>query len=461
MLDFESENVQVDNRVVQTEGAGFSSEKLLLILKKYWFWLPISLILSSIGAHYYLKYSKPVYQASSSIRLEMQKEATNAGIATVQNVQFENLDGEIELIRSQRVAQEILNLIDLNVSYFAEGNILTTEIYKSSPIKVQVFSDPIYTQYDKDFSVTFVSKYEFRFNEKNGDKSKSRIYKIGDPIEIGQFKFTIQWTSLHDEDIEGKEFVFRINSRNALTSYLLGNLNVIASSVEARTLAIAFTDCNRDKARDIVNAYDTVYLRQSLDKKQKSHEQTLLFIKNQIEETADKLEIHENDLEAFVKQNGSISPNIELNEIVKQVEELEKAKEELKRGAKNYSEILTFIQADASKDNIIPLVFGTPALQVADGINKLNDLYKQREMLKISNKEVTIPFRKLELEISIVKSQLLSYVNESKKLISEQTAEINAQISKLSAQFSGLPDKETELNRLKRFNSLYENIPAI
>ena len=107
MLDFESENVQVDNRVVQTEGAGFSSEKLLLILKKYWFWLPISLILSSIGAHYYLKYSKPVYQASSSIRLEMQKEATNAGIATVQNVQFENLDGEIELIRSQRVAQEV------------------------------------------------------------------------------------------------------------------------------------------------------------------------------------------------------------------------------------------------------------------------------------------------------------------------------------------------------------------
>ena len=344
MIDFESENGQIDNRVVQTESSGFSGEKLLLILKRYWYWFPVSLLLSGIGAHYYLKYIKPVYAASSSIRLEMQKEASNAGIATIQAVQFENLDGEIELIRSQRVAQEVLNVIDLNVSYFAEGNILTTEIYKSSPIKVQVFSDPQYTLYDKDFSVVFVSKYEFSFNEKNGDKTNAKIYKIGDPIQIGQFKFTMQWTAVRDQDIEGKEFVFRINSRGALTSYLLGNLNVVASSVEARTLAISFVDWNREKARDIVNAFDTVYLRQSLDKKQKSHEQTLLFIKNQIEETASKLESYENDLEAFVKQNGSVSPNAELNAIVSQVKELEKAKEELKRGAKNYSDILAFIQ---------------------------------------------------------------------------------------------------------------------
>jgi tyrosine-protein kinase Etk/Wzc len=456
MVDFESESGQIDNRVVQAEGAGFSSEKLILILKKYWFWLPISLLLSSIGAHYYLKYSKPVYQASSSIRLEMQKEASNAGIATIQTMQFENLDGEIELIRSQRVAQEVLDVIDLNVSYFAEGNILTTEIYNSSPFKIHIFSDPKNTIYDKYYSIVFVSKYEFSFNEKDGDKTNSKIYKIGDPIQIGQFKFTIQWTAFRDQDIEGKEFMFRINSRGALISYLLGNLSVVASSVEARTLAISFVDFNREKARDIVNTYDTVYLRQSLEKKQKSHEQTLLFIENQIEETAGKLESYENDLEAFVKQNGSVSPNAELNVIVKQLEDLEKTKEELTRGAKNYSDILVFIQSDASKDNIVPMIFGTENIQIADGINKLNDLYKQRELLKISNKEITLPFRKLELEISIIKSQMLNHLKESKKFINEKTAEINAKISKLSAQFSGLPDKETELNRIKRFSALYE-----
>ena len=189
MIDFESESGHIDNRFVKSEGSGFSSEKLVLILKKYWAWIPISIFLSSIGAHYYLKYTKPLYQASSSIRLEVQKEASNAGISTIQSMQPENLDGEIELIRSQRVAQEILNSIDLNVSYYADGNILTTEIYKSSPFKVLVFSDPKFTQYDQDFSVVFVSKYEFSLNQKNGDKKNAKIYKIGEPIENGPFKF--------------------------------------------------------------------------------------------------------------------------------------------------------------------------------------------------------------------------------------------------------------------------------
>jgi low temperature requirement protein LtrA len=51
MNDFESESGHIVNRVVQSEGAGFSGEKLVLILKKYWAWIPISIFLSSLGAH--------------------------------------------------------------------------------------------------------------------------------------------------------------------------------------------------------------------------------------------------------------------------------------------------------------------------------------------------------------------------------------------------------------------------
>ena len=132
MLDFDQEEAPISQRQHQAS-AGFSSEKFLLIFKRYWYWVPLSFLLSAFGAYSYLKYSKPTYQASSLIRLEVQKEASNAGFSTLQSMQTENLDGEIELIRSQRVAQEILNLMDLNVSYYAEGNILTTLILNIIP----------------------------------------------------------------------------------------------------------------------------------------------------------------------------------------------------------------------------------------------------------------------------------------------------------------------------------------
>lgn len=456
MIDFESEHIRQDQKII-VQQESFSMEKLLLILKKYWYWLPISIIISLIGGHYYLKYTKPLYVAGSLIRLEIQKEASNIGMTTVQTMQSDNnLLSEIELIKSRLVAEELINTLDLNVSYYAVGNILTTEIYNKSPFRVEIYSDPSHTLYEREFVVSFVSKYQFKLFEKGGDESKARTYAVGDIIQLGKFKFALQWSSVKENDIDKKEYIFKVNSRSSLVSYLLGQLMVEASSTEARTLTISFLDNNADKARDIVNAYDTVYLKQSIEKKQKSQEQTLKFIETQIENTASKLEEYENNIENFVKRTGSISPNSEYEQVAKQLEELQKNKEDVAKSVKKFDELLSFIQSNSSKTNIVPLVFGIDNIQIADGINELNNLYKSREMLKISNKESTVPFKKLELEISIIKSQLLNYITETKKYVAEQNSELNSKMSMLTNQFSGLPNKETELNRLKRFNSLYE-----
>jgi tyrosine-protein kinase Etk/Wzc len=454
MIDFESENVKVENTKISTED-GFELDKLILILKKYWIWIPVSIIISVICGYYYLKYSKPVYSAGSLIKLEIQKEASNIGLATISTIQSDNLVGEIELIKSPLVANDVLNILDLNISYYAVGNILTTEIYKTSPFKVVVLSEPSTIVYDKDFMVTFIDNYQFKFFEKGTKEDQAHTYKIGDVISIGDFKFAVQWNAETGNN-EQLEYYFRINSRGALVNYLLSNLVVEASNTEARTIAITFSDFNLKKTIDIVNAYDTIYLKQSIDKKQKSQEQTLMFIATQIEKTSQKLDEYEKSLENFVKETGSISPTAEFSAIGQQLAELEKNKAEIARSSKSFNEILTFVKNDASKDNIVPLVFGLDNIQVANGINQLNDLYKQREMLKISNKEVTIPFKKIDLEISIVKSQLLSFITENRKYIAEQMAMIDKKINELNSDFSTLPNKETEYNRLKRFNSLYE-----
>ncbi len=454
MSDFDSENLKIDNKVSTEEG--FELEKLVLILKKYWIWIPISIIVSIICGYYYLKYSKPVYSASSLIKLEIQKEASNIGLATISTIQSDNLVGEIELIKSPLVANDVLNILDLNISYFAVGNILTTEIYKTSPFKVVVLSEARHTLYDKDFMVVFIDNYQFKLFEKGAKENEARTYKVADIITLGDFKFAIQWNSDAGNKNEQTEYYFRVNSKGSLISFLLSNLTVEASSTEARTISISFTDFNRKKCIDIVNSYDTIYLKQSIEKKQKSQEQTLMFIETQIDKTALKLEEYEGQLENFASKTGSLSPNAEFSAIAQQLAELEKTRTEISRSSKSYDDILAFIQNDASKNNIVPLVFGVDNIQVADKINLLNDQYKKKEILKISNKEKTIPFRTIELEISNLKSQLLSYITENKKFIAEQMAIIDKKIGELNANFSTLPTKETEFNRLKRFNDLYE-----
>jgi len=448
------DNLNVEN--IESANIEFDIQKLVLILKKTWYWLPISIFLSIIGSHYYLKYTKPVYKASSLIKLEIQREASNLGLGSLSSGQNDNLSGEIELIRSPLVAQDVLNIVDLSTSYFAIGNIQTTEIFRNSPFKVQIFSEAMYTPFDKNFAVSFSDKLQYQISEMDNKESESQTHKIGDIVTMGQFKFAI----VHDKGVSAiedqKNYYFRINSKVSLISSIISNLSVIASNDEARTIQITFTDYNKEKARVIVNAFDTVYLKHSLEKKQKSQEQTLLFIQSQIEETSNKLDKYENDIESFVKSSGTSAPEAEFAVIAKELDELEKNKFEISQSAQSTDGILEFIQKNESKDNIVPLVYGIENKEIANGINELNNLFKQRELLKISNKEVTLPYRKIELEISMIKSQILNFVKESKKNIAEQTALISKKIAELKGQYSTLPSKKTEFDRLKRFNSLYE-----
>ncbi|MES2618603.1 MAG: polysaccharide biosynthesis tyrosine autokinase [Bacteroidota bacterium] len=438
-----------------SEESSLDLDKFLLILRKTWYWIPVAILISVICGHFYLKYTKPVYRAQSLIKLEIQKEASNIGLSTVGSLQNDNLSGEIELIRSPLVAQDVLTIVDLNISYYAIGDILTTEIFNASPFKVVLLSEPSTIPYDLDFNVIFIDDLKYKIYQGKNENSTYE-FKVGDIVTIGSFKFALQLQKNKSSISDQKQYFFRVNSKVALVSEIISNLNVIALNDQARTIQISYTDCNKEKARAIVNAFDTIYLKHSLDKKQKSQEQTLEYIDAQIEKTAQKLDEYESKLEDFVKQSGTTSPSTAFAGISEQMLELDKTKAEVAKSSKSLDEILGFIQNDLSKDNIIPLVFGLDNKEIADGINQLNTLFREREILKISNKDVTIPYRKIEVEISMIKSQLLNYVKENKRYISEQTILLNKKISELNSEFSSLPSKETELNRLRRFNSLYE-----
>lgn len=278
--------------------ASLDTDKLLLILRKTWFWIPIAVCISFICGYFYLKYTKPVYRAQSLIKLEIQKEASNIGLNTLTTLQNDNLSGEIELIRSPLVAQDVITIVDLNVSYYAIGDILTTEIFNASPFKVNILSEPSTIPYDRDFNVIFSDDIHYRIFEGKNEKD-GQNHKIGDVVNIGTFKFAIQLENGRAAITDQKQYFFRVNSKAALISNIISNLNVTAMNDEARTIQISYTDCNKEKAKAIVNAFDTIYLKHSLDKKQKSQEQTLEYIDAQIEKTAQKLDEYETKMEAF------------------------------------------------------------------------------------------------------------------------------------------------------------------
>src|SRR6185437_2225542 len=153
----------------------FDIAKLLVVTTKSIIWVVLLISVSLSGAILYLRYTKPVYESSSIIKLDSRTQASAIGLGIGGREEGNSfsgnmsaLSGEIEVIKSQLVYEKVIKRMDLNVSYFAYGNILYEERYKTSPFFVE-------------YKITNPSFYDRRFDVKITDSSSFSLgYKIGE-----------------------------------------------------------------------------------------------------------------------------------------------------------------------------------------------------------------------------------------------------------------------------------------
>ena len=117
----------------------FDIQIIFTVLKRNW-WIPI--LLSAFFwtiAFFYLRYTKPTYQSSMLLQLESKDNAKE--VMDIQGIKKDddNMSYEIELLKSQFLFNKALKTLNLHISLFSKGSVLTEEKYKSSVFNVQPF----------------------------------------------------------------------------------------------------------------------------------------------------------------------------------------------------------------------------------------------------------------------------------------------------------------------------------
>ncbi|MDH5597783.1 MAG: tyrosine protein kinase, partial [Cyclobacteriaceae bacterium] len=111
-------------------------DKLVRVIKKS---VPVSLALISIAlfsSYLFLRWTKPMYESSSEIKLEVKSDAIEFGFGGfMDNKNLSVMSGEIELIKSKLFFSKLIDSIKLDISYYTVGNFLDDEKYPSSPLK--------------------------------------------------------------------------------------------------------------------------------------------------------------------------------------------------------------------------------------------------------------------------------------------------------------------------------------
>lgn len=417
-------------------------------------WVLIIFFICIFIAFTYLRYTKPVYESKSNIKLESQKAQNKVNVLGLKstNIDIGNLYGEIEFITSNLLCETVVDVMDLEISYFQEGRFLDSEIYPNRPFEVFATIENE-SLYDLPFYIQIIDKQNFTLNYNYGEQNISNTYKFNQEIKQSGFSFIIK----NNASLSTGYFYFIVNSRSSLVTYIQSHLKAIILNANAQIIENSFIDSNPRKAQAILQVVDSVYLQKTLEKKNLANRQQKKYLEEQIEKVQDDLRVYESQLEDFVRENKTRNTDNKFSEAISEVKDLVQEKTRIREQLNILLEMESFVYRSNTQDQIIPYFNFSQNSQLSTLLVELNALrQRRRELLYYKNENTTV-VQVLDQQMTDLQKNITELIAYNKKQVLNSLGGIETQIAQLEGEMIGLPEKSTEYNRILRLYGIYEN----
>ncbi|KOY85445.1 hypothetical protein AD998_04110 [bacterium 336/3] len=423
-------------------------DKILHILRKNWYWVIIIPTIFLLAAYLYLRYTKPLFQSSSNLKMEIKDESSGLNIQNpLITAPQDNIAGELEVIRSPIIYEEVTKKLDLSVSYFAEGRILDNEMYGYSPIHVQstIYNEGIYGQV---FYIFVEDGRNYILKRKLNGKILAEYRGVFDQ-ELKNTDFNFIISQKKDLKAYYENIFFIPNSRGAIMGYLSSGLEAAIVNPQAKIIGISFKDYNASKARDILHTLSEVYRNKSVEIKNRANKQKQEYLDSQIEKTEKELNAYETQMENFIIENKTNNVEAKIGELVTKIQQLTEERIKLNAKLQSIVELQIYTQQRVADNKIVPIM---PEIDAAimQQIFELNKLKAVRQEQELSENTNTYSYQKLGIQVGNLQKSISESIERNKtKLIKEMT-EIGSKLSDIEQAFYGLPSKITEFNKLRK-----------
>src|SRR5690606_36826636 len=210
----------------------------------HWRWFVLGVFVSLVLAFIYLRYAENKYQSQTTVLIKDDKSQGNQLLAFSELDIFSGtkvLDNEIEVLKSRTLSEIAVDSLNLNVSYYSEGNITKTEIYRNVPIKViDIKGTEVEKFTPQYYSIKFTDKgYQIKSDE-SGDLGE---YQFGQEVRSDSISFSIvrntNTLKTTEELQEDGTIGIQIASQKQTVESLRHNLSIEPTSKNASVLRLS------------------------------------------------------------------------------------------------------------------------------------------------------------------------------------------------------------------------------
>jgi len=441
----------------------------------YWYFFLLSILFFIFLGFLINRYTVPEYSVSSTLLIRDDSNTQLGAENILEGLELfsgkKNLKNEIVILKSYSVTEQIVEELNLGISYFKKGFIISNELFNNSPFIVSVDSTKLQvtgTKYEVDFvneesfRLRFRAKDKYAYNVINQKFEKSKPvdinfdeeYNFGETISSPLFTFSINKTSFFDFDQikrENKKFSFKLHPKRQYAQKLIKEININPINKETSILKLSIKGSNPKKNIEILDKLTDIYIRSGLNEKNIMAVNTINFIDNQLSIIGDSLSFIENQLEKFRLEN----PNLEIVDkefgTYFQKQKLDNSLSEQSVNIKYYKSLLNYLKDESNINSIVsPTSMGISNPELNSLINQLLVLYSNKGELEITTTDKNPSYQAVLAQIEHTKQTIIENI---KNLISSAAIyenDLKNRINQFNSKINKLPEAEKKYIILKR-----------
>jgi len=437
----------------------FDLGKMLMVVRRSIVWIILIFALCISAVYLYLYYQVPIYQSGASLKLEMKGTSSLLGLGIFKNNDETTryLYSEIEIIKSNLIYEQVIRNLKLETACFSEGNINDFEMYHNSPFRVEGLLKNAGMYNNQKFYVSLLNQKEYKLSYEKDGKTFSQNYFFGEQVSTPELQIQVHKTNHFDENAFIGKFYFKFFSDAYIKNDLIQNLQVNILNAGALTLGVYYNSPNPFKAKEIVNAVDSAYLKQSVDAKNRVYTQTRQYLEIQLDCVRVQLERAEKALEDYKNNRGAnqfVSQN--LDEVLRKMREAESQKYNMNTELRTYDEVVKFMQTDSSFILTSAIASRLTDRSIALLLRELYNSKNEVERILQTHKEPTNAYRMRQQAFLKKEQELIRLINFNRGNIYKEIFKIDSVIRSQEIRIPTETNLDLEYRRLNRYYSGYE-----
>lgn len=444
-----------------TRKQGFTPRELIFKYVRYLPWLIISVALMLVLAYLKLRYSTPVYSINGKILVKKNSNPYGSGngkyddIFTIQGTSSNNLNDEIEVIRSRYMAARVVKALGLQTQYYNKGKIKTPAVIHPADLPF-VFEITNMKDSLEAFSilVNIFSKTQYYINE------SKKPYDLGQWVDLPFGKVRITLNPARNLSIfASNEFIISYQALESAAAGLSSGISVGQSGeINSNVLVVAYQSENIPMGLDIVNQFMEEYQKSTLEDKRQIQVNTLAFIDEQMKGVKTDLSAVERNLQGFKEQQRVFSPQAQselyINSLSESGKELSTQEVKLR-----VIDLLTRYLSDARNPyRQVSSTLGVEEPTLLQQVTEYNKLQLERETALKSTTPENPLIKNMEVGIARLREDMLQNLRNIRAGYQLSIDNIRAKTKDIDNQIMSIPGKEKQLLEKTREQKILEEL---